>query len=98
MSARFGSQRPLSTKQVELQAESMLQYQARQRRWAAKAQAQENLAKADLESKRLRNELLRVRQRSARTAATNRTKAERQEIQKRLYASPRRERKGAMYA
>jgi hypothetical protein len=93
----YGSRRPLSEKERGYHQDKMEEQRARRLKAELKAAVAEQAAKAELETKRRRHELLRAKQRSARTARADLSKAERDKIQQRLYATPRRERAGAVY-
>jgi hypothetical protein len=98
----YGSQRPLSQKERSYQLQKAMERRERRRRDEMSAQQSEQQAAHELEVKRRKHDRLRAKQRSARGAGTGGasglSRAERKEIQQRLYATPRRELTGNMYA
>ena len=92
----YGSRRPLSAKERGFQVEKATERMSRRRIAELKANAREEAAREELESKRRRHDLRRAKQRSARGKGLS--PEDRTKIQQRLYATPRRERAGAVYA
>ena len=77
-------------------AEKALERRDRERIVALKARVVEEEARRELEDRRRRNDMMRAKQRSVRSARQSKT--DRAKVQQRLYHSPRRARYGAVYA